>query len=57
LSPCRPRDTAESFVDAEDIADVAVAALMDDRHIGELYELTGVGNEHQAKEKGKWERS
>ena len=34
-------DTPEPFVDAEDIADVAVAALTDDRHIGELYELTG----------------
>lgn len=34
-------DTAEPFVDADDIADVAVAALTDDRHIGELYELTG----------------
>jgi uncharacterized protein YbjT (DUF2867 family) len=33
--------TPEPFVDAEDIADVAVAALTDDRHIGELYELTG----------------
>jgi len=31
---------AEPFVDADDIADVAVAALTDDRHIGELYELT-----------------
>jgi uncharacterized protein YbjT (DUF2867 family) len=31
----------EPFVDADDIADVAVAALTDDRHIGELYELTG----------------
>ena len=29
------------FVDADDIADVAVAALTDDRHIGQLYELTG----------------
>jgi uncharacterized protein YbjT (DUF2867 family) len=29
------------FVDADDIADVAVAALTDDRHIGRLYELTG----------------
>jgi uncharacterized protein YbjT (DUF2867 family) len=28
-------------VDADDIADVAVAALTDDRHVGELYELTG----------------
>jgi uncharacterized protein YbjT (DUF2867 family) len=34
-------DTREPFVDADDIADVAVAALTDDRHIGELYELTG----------------
>ena len=31
----------EPFVDADDIADVAVAALTDDRHAGELYELTG----------------
>jgi uncharacterized protein YbjT (DUF2867 family) len=30
----------DPFVDADDIADVAVAALTDDRHIGELYELT-----------------
>jgi uncharacterized protein YbjT (DUF2867 family) len=29
------------FVDADDIADIAVAALTDDRHIGQLYELTG----------------
>ena len=34
-------DMGEPFVDADDIADVAVAALTDDRHIGELYELTG----------------
>jgi uncharacterized protein YbjT (DUF2867 family) len=34
-------ETPEPFVDAEDIADVAVDALTDDRHIGELYELTG----------------
>jgi uncharacterized protein YbjT (DUF2867 family) len=33
--------TPEPFVDADDIADVAVAALTDDRHIGEVYELTG----------------
>ena len=31
----------EPFVDAEDIADVAVVALTDDRHAGQLYELTG----------------
>lgn len=29
------------FIDADDIADVAVAALTDDRHVGQLYELTG----------------
>ena len=34
-------DTPEPFVDADDIADVAVAALTDDRHVGEIYELTG----------------
>jgi uncharacterized protein YbjT (DUF2867 family) len=34
-------ETPEPFVDAEDIADVAVAALTDDRHAGEVYELTG----------------
>ena len=33
-------DEPEPFVDADDIADVAVAALTDDRHIGQLYELT-----------------
>ena len=32
---------AEPFVDAEDIADVAVAALTEDGHAGKLYELTG----------------
>ena len=31
----------EPFVDADDIADVAVAALTDERHAGQLYELTG----------------
>jgi uncharacterized protein YbjT (DUF2867 family) len=34
-------DTPEPFVDADDIADVAVAALTDDRHAGEVYELSG----------------
>lgn len=34
-------DTAEPFLDADDIADVVTAALTDDKHIGELYELTG----------------
>jgi uncharacterized protein YbjT (DUF2867 family) len=33
--------TVEPFLDADDIADVVVAALTDERHIGELYELTG----------------
>src|SRR5664280_2947326 len=32
---------AEPFGDADDIADVAVAALTDGRHAGQLYELTG----------------
>ncbi|WCM48929.1 NAD(P)H-binding protein [Pseudomonas sp. WJP1] len=32
---------AEPFVDAEDIADVAVAALTQPGHSGQLYELTG----------------
>jgi uncharacterized protein YbjT (DUF2867 family) len=31
----------EPFVDAEDIADVAVAALTEDGHAGEVYEVTG----------------
>ncbi len=35
------RDVAEPFVDAGDIADVAVAALAQDGHAGQLYELTG----------------
>jgi uncharacterized protein YbjT (DUF2867 family) len=30
----------DPLIDADDIADVAVAALTDDRHIGETYELT-----------------
>ena len=34
-------DVGEPFVDADDIADVAVAALTEDRHAGQLYELTG----------------
>ena len=34
-------DVSEPFVDADDIADVAVAALTDNRHIGEVYTLTG----------------
>ncbi len=34
-------DMLEPFVDADDIADVAVAALTEPGHAGELYELTG----------------
>lgn len=37
-----PADGArEAFVDADDIADVAVAALTEDGHTGRAYELTG----------------
>ena len=34
-------DVPEPFVDLEDVADVAVAALTEDGHAGEVYELTG----------------
>jgi len=34
-------DVAEPFLDADDIADVAVAALTGDGHAGRTYELTG----------------
>lgn len=34
-------DTPEPFVDVDDIADVAVAALSEDGHNGEVYEVTG----------------
>jgi uncharacterized protein YbjT (DUF2867 family) len=34
-------DVPEPFVDADDIADVSVAALTEDGHAGEVYELTG----------------
>jgi uncharacterized protein YbjT (DUF2867 family) len=34
-------DVPEPFIDADDIADVAVAALTEDGHAGQLYELTG----------------
>jgi len=34
-------DVAEPFIDANDIADVAVAALTEDGHTGEIYEVTG----------------
>lgn len=34
-------DVMEPIVDVDDIADVAVAALTEERHSGELYEVTG----------------
>lgn len=34
-------DVGEPFVDADDIADVAVAALTEDGHAGEVYEVSG----------------
>jgi uncharacterized protein YbjT (DUF2867 family) len=34
-------DVPEPFIDVEDIADVAVAALTEERHAGRIYELTG----------------
>ena len=34
-------DVAEPFVDVDDIAEIAAAALVDDRHAGQLYEVTG----------------
>jgi uncharacterized protein YbjT (DUF2867 family) len=32
---------AEPFIDVDDIAEIVVAALLEDRHVGELYEVTG----------------
>ncbi len=34
-------DVTEPFIDVDDIAEVAVAALTDDRHVGQVYEVTG----------------
>lgn len=34
-------DTPEPFLDVDDLADAAVATLVDTRHAGEVYELTG----------------
>ena len=34
-------DAIEPFVDVDDLADVVVAALTEDRHHGEVYEVTG----------------
>jgi len=39
--PLPAGDVREPIVDVDDIADVAVAALTEDRHSGELYEITG----------------
>lgn len=42
MTRCRiPRVMTPPFIDAEDIADVAVAALTEDGHAAQLYELTG----------------
>jgi len=41
ILPMPVADIAEPFIDVDDIADVATAALLDDRHIGQLYEVTG----------------
>jgi uncharacterized protein YbjT (DUF2867 family) len=34
-------DIAEPLVDVDDITDIAIAAFSDDRHIGQIYEVTG----------------
>jgi uncharacterized protein YbjT (DUF2867 family) len=34
-------DVPTPFLDVDDLAEAAVAALTDDRHVGEAYELTG----------------
>jgi uncharacterized protein YbjT (DUF2867 family) len=34
-------DVAEPFVDVDDVAEVAAAALLDERHVGQIYEVTG----------------
>lgn len=34
-------NVGEPFIDTNDIADAAVAALTEDRHVGQLYEMTG----------------
>jgi uncharacterized protein YbjT (DUF2867 family) len=39
--PVPAGDVAEPFIDADDIADIAVAALTGDAHVGQLYEVTG----------------
>lgn len=39
--PIPAGDVLEPIVDADDIADVAAASLVDDRHAGQLYDVTG----------------
>jgi uncharacterized protein YbjT (DUF2867 family) len=41
MLPVPAGDVADPFVDVNDIADVAVAALTEDGHAGERYEVTG----------------
>ena len=41
ILPMPGGDIKEPIIDIDDIADVAVAALTEDRHSGELYEVTG----------------
>jgi uncharacterized protein YbjT (DUF2867 family) len=41
LLPMPGGEVAEPILDIDDIAEVAVAALTEDRHSGELYEVTG----------------
>lgn len=36
-----PGSVGEPFVDVEDVADVAAVALLDDAHVGRVWELTG----------------
>jgi uncharacterized protein YbjT (DUF2867 family) len=35
------KEVGEPFIDTKDIADIAIAALTDDKHQGQLYEVTG----------------
>ncbi|AZL57761.1 NmrA family transcriptional regulator [Tabrizicola piscis] len=34
-------DVPEPFIDVDDVADVVAACMLNDRHVGELYEVTG----------------
>ncbi len=36
-------ETAEPFIDADDLADVLVAVLTEERHAGQIHEVTGPG--------------